>query len=134
MSCSDVGDAVVCTMAQDVRATRQDERIMGARIDLEAEDAPRLTLILPQGLDLHAPVTLTPPGTPDVWAEIRPRVCQQMQCYGFLPLSESIRASLSDEIALRVTLTPFRGEAREVPLSLRGFEAALARLKDLAAS
>lgn len=135
VTCAEAGTAVICTMAQDVRTSAaEDRRILGARIDLENGDAPRLTLILPPGLDLHVPVTLAPAGEGEApLAQTRPRVCLEGECYGFVALTAELRAALAPETALRVRLTPFAGDAREVPLSLRGFDAAFARLREFAA-
>lgn len=132
VSCAQVEGALLCTMAQDVRRTGGDARLLGARIDLEAQEGPRLTLLLPMGLDLQAPVALTvgPSGAP--FADPLPQVCQQAECYAFVPLTGDQRDLLDSEIAVRVRLTPFSGEAQEVPLSLRGFSEAFARLEVLA--
>ncbi len=102
--------------------------MLSARVDLEANDGPRLTLILPLGLDLHAGVTLYPGMAPEPLAFVTPRVCQATECYAFLPLEPELLDALDDMPFMRLRTTPFSAQPRDVPVSVHGFSAALERL------
>lgn len=131
VQCAEATDAVICTMVQDVRQQGQSERIMSARVDLVTSDTPRLTLIVPLGLDLAAGIGVYPGSSETAIASVSPRVCQHSECYAFLPMTPDFQEAVADSIALRLRMTPFNAQAREVPLSLRGFSEALDRLHDL---
>ena len=130
VSCTS-GPQVICTMAQDVRARGSDDRLISARVDLESAQGLRLTLITPLGIDLEAPLALYPGLTDDLFATASLRVCQPVGCYGFVFPDDAALEQLSEFVALRVIMTPFNGAPAEVPLSLRGFDAALERLRAL---
>ncbi|MDD7973256.1 invasion associated locus B family protein [Roseinatronobacter alkalisoli] len=131
MQCTEVSGTIICTMLQDVRAQGQAERLISARVDLLADDTPRLTLILPLGLDLDAGLELYPGTSQEMIATVSPSVCQQSECYAFLSLIPDFLQVVRERIALRIRMTPFNAQATEVPLSLRGFFDALERLNNL---
>lgn len=131
VQCAEANGIIVCTMQQDVRPQGQAERLVAARIDLLEGDMPRLTLILPLGLDLEAGIELFPGTSQAAVASLSPRVCQQSECYAFMSLAPDFLQTVSERIALRIRMTPFNGQAIEVPLSLRGFSDALEMLNSL---
>ena len=132
VECAEAGGASICTMVQDVRLQGQSERLIAARIDLATRNSPRMTLILPLGLDLDAGIGIYPGTSQDALTSVSPSVCHQNECYAFVPLTSEYLKALEEPIALRMRLTPFNAQAREVPLSLRGFASALERLYSLA--
>ena len=131
LGCTDLAGSLICTLSQDVRSAASGERVLSARIDLAAGDTPRLTLVLPLGLDLHAGVALHAGMAPDPLATVAPRLCQASECYAFLALDSAFLQGLEDRTFLRLQMTPFNAEPREVPLSLHGLPAALDRLRAL---
>ncbi len=131
VQCAEANGIVVCTMQQDVRPQGQAERLMAARVDMLDGNMPRLTLILPLGLDLDVGIELFPGTSQTAIAAVSPRVCQRNECYAFVSLAPDVLEAVSERIALRIRMTPFNGQAIEVPLSLRGFSDALQKLNSL---
>ena len=131
VSCGASGDVLICTMGQDVRRSAGSEPLISIRVDLAASTQPRVTLILPLGLDLESDILLFARDLQVPLATLRPTVCQPVGCYFFLTVDADNVEILSSSVALRVRMRPFNDELREVPISLRGFQQALDRLRDL---
>jgi len=132
VGCQGNAGTVICTMAQDVRASGGTDRLLSARVDIaERSEPPRLSLIVPLGIDVSIPLELFPGTATDPIESADIRLCQQTGCFAFVQLTPELLARSYENTAMRVQFTPFRGEPSEVPLSLRGFEKALERLHAL---
>lgn len=129
VGCQETGDDVICTMAQDVRASESSDRLLGARIDVvDPEQPARLSLIVPLGIDVSVPLELFRGAETDAFRTVQTRICQRVGCYAFVPIDGAFQDTVSGETTLRVRMVPFRGMPVDAPISLRGFEDALERL------
>ena len=121
VNCSNQFDAEVlaCSMSQSVVIVETGARLLTAVFETTDTDDVLMSMVLPFGLDLTAPVTLNIDG--EAWREVAVTTCDAEACYTQASIESAGIDALKAGGNLNVVLQNVQGQSVEMNLTLDGF-------------
>ena len=122
------GAVQTCEMVQRLMDQESQSRVLEVAIGFPAgKDSARGVIILPLGVDLSQPLTLSiDQGTP---LGFKVRYCLGDGCYAFLTLPSDVLAAMKTGSLGVLTFKTFDGQPGRLPLALDGFTTALSEIQ-----
>ena len=117
-----------CEIVQRLMSQQNQSRVLEMAIGFPpGEKSARGVIVLPLGVDMGAPFTLTIDEEKPV--AFKMRYCLSDGCYGFMTLSPDMLASMKKGQMGTISFQTFDGQPGRLPLALDGITAGLASLK-----
>ena len=117
-----------CEIVQRLMSQQNQSRVLEMAIGFPpGEKSARGVIVLPLGVDMGAPFTLTIDEEKPV--AFKMRYCLSDGCYGFMTLSPDMLASMKKGQMGMISFQTFDGQPGRLPLALDGITAGLASLK-----
>lgn len=127
--CEGEGAAQTCEMVQRLMDQESQSRVLEVAIGFPAGiDSARGVIILPLGVDLSQPLTLSIDGGAPLGFKVR--YCLGDGCYAFLTLPADVLTNMKKGSLGVLAFKTFDGQPGRLPLSLEGFAAALAEIQE----
>lgn len=125
VTCSNQANAerLFCSMSQSVVIVESGARLLTAAFETTDTDNYLMSMVLPFGLDLTAPVTINVDGS--AWQEVPVNTCDAEACYTRTTIDSDSLQALKSGGVLSVVLQNVQGQSVEMNLTLEGFTASI---------
>lgn len=121
-------EGATCEIVQRLMDQESKARVLEVAIGFPAgKDSARGVIILPLGVDLSQPLSLTIDEQPPLGFKVR--YCLGDGCYAFLTLPPDVLMSMKKGAMGVLTFKTFDGQPGRLPLSLEGFSQSLSDIQ-----